>query len=381
MVNALQVWDGVGGGGGGGGLCAGRLWVHRLLGPWVCAGCCQSGQRGPLGRLVNRMAGQWYRVVGVLPWTSSQPIEHRSGLACSIGVVAAALVALLRVQAAAAAAGVPTVATARSCVRAAAASALLHVPGPCWLQPLGNGHLYPRGTLLERPKAALRRADAVVLHHADLAGKGSGRSVETQQMGSTDTASGRKKWGYSVRRRACAPRRCRDGHPCCAWQLVRRQSNPAAMQAHARSEPGPPPCACRAGAHGRAAAAAVVAGAAAHAVHAGAQPSAAGHHRVQLWGQILHVAGLALVRLSRGGVVLEVPTLASLEHETCCSWLPARQVGLQALTPCLPLLNKQNHHHHQWHHPTLHCTHRPAPPRPADCHGAHLAALAHLQLQ
>ncbi|GAB4818227.1 hypothetical protein N2152v2_005273 [Parachlorella kessleri] len=38
------------------------------------------------------------------------------------------------------------------------------------LSPLGNGHLFPRGSLLEPPKAALRRADAVVLHHADLAG-------------------------------------------------------------------------------------------------------------------------------------------------------------------------------------------------------------------
>ena len=39
------------------------------------------------------------------------------------------------------------------------------------LSPLGNGHLFPRGSLLEPPKAALRRADAVVLHHADLAGE------------------------------------------------------------------------------------------------------------------------------------------------------------------------------------------------------------------
>lgn len=41
---------------------------------------------------------------------------------------------------------------------------------PARLQPFGNGHLIPRGNLLELPKAALRRADAVVLHHADLAG-------------------------------------------------------------------------------------------------------------------------------------------------------------------------------------------------------------------
>eukprot|EP00887_Chlorella_sp_A99_P003699 scaffold7.g3699.t1 len=38
------------------------------------------------------------------------------------------------------------------------------------LSPFGNGHLLPRGTLRELPKLALRRADAVVLHHADLAG-------------------------------------------------------------------------------------------------------------------------------------------------------------------------------------------------------------------
>lgn len=36
--------------------------------------------------------------------------------------------------------------------------------------PFGNGHLIPRGTLRENPRLALKRADAVVLHHADLAG-------------------------------------------------------------------------------------------------------------------------------------------------------------------------------------------------------------------
>ena len=39
------------------------------------------------------------------------------------------------------------------------------------LTPWGNGHLLPRGTLRERPRAALRRADSVVLHHVDLAGE------------------------------------------------------------------------------------------------------------------------------------------------------------------------------------------------------------------
>ncbi|KAL6778701.1 hypothetical protein ACKKBF_B04995 [Auxenochlorella protothecoides x Auxenochlorella symbiontica] len=39
------------------------------------------------------------------------------------------------------------------------------------LEPLGNGRLRPRGTLREPARAALRRADAVVLHHADLAGE------------------------------------------------------------------------------------------------------------------------------------------------------------------------------------------------------------------
>lgn len=34
--------------------------------------------------------------------------------------------------------------------------------------PFGNGHVIPRGTLREPPKQALRRADAVILHHADL---------------------------------------------------------------------------------------------------------------------------------------------------------------------------------------------------------------------
>jgi hypothetical protein len=38
------------------------------------------------------------------------------------------------------------------------------------LSPFGNGHLLPRGTLRELPKQALRRADAVVLHHVDLLG-------------------------------------------------------------------------------------------------------------------------------------------------------------------------------------------------------------------
>ncbi|KAI7843434.1 hypothetical protein COHA_002912 [Chlorella ohadii] len=38
------------------------------------------------------------------------------------------------------------------------------------LNPFGNGHLLPRGTLREQPKDALRRADALVLHNVDLLG-------------------------------------------------------------------------------------------------------------------------------------------------------------------------------------------------------------------
>jgi tetraacyldisaccharide-1-P 4'-kinase len=37
--------------------------------------------------------------------------------------------------------------------------------------PLGNGHLMPRGSLREPPGPALRRADAVVVHHVDIAGE------------------------------------------------------------------------------------------------------------------------------------------------------------------------------------------------------------------
>lgn len=37
--------------------------------------------------------------------------------------------------------------------------------------PLGNGHLKPRGSLREAPRPALRRADAVVVHHVDIAGE------------------------------------------------------------------------------------------------------------------------------------------------------------------------------------------------------------------
>ncbi|KAI3434976.1 hypothetical protein D9Q98_003028 [Chlorella vulgaris] len=36
------------------------------------------------------------------------------------------------------------------------------------ISPFGNGHLLPRGTLRELPKAALRRADALMLHNVDL---------------------------------------------------------------------------------------------------------------------------------------------------------------------------------------------------------------------
>lgn len=39
------------------------------------------------------------------------------------------------------------------------------------LTPVGNGHLKPRGTLREPFRPALRRADAIVFHHADIAGK------------------------------------------------------------------------------------------------------------------------------------------------------------------------------------------------------------------
>ena len=48
------------------------------------------------------------------------------------------------------------------------------------LNPFGNGHLLPRGTLRELPKAALRRADAVVLHHSDLAGSERMEGVQRQ---------------------------------------------------------------------------------------------------------------------------------------------------------------------------------------------------------
>jgi len=37
--------------------------------------------------------------------------------------------------------------------------------------PLGNGHLRPRGSLRESPRPALRRADAAVIHHVDIAGE------------------------------------------------------------------------------------------------------------------------------------------------------------------------------------------------------------------
>lgn len=36
------------------------------------------------------------------------------------------------------------------------------------LSPLGNGHLWPRGTLREPAVPALRRADALMLHHVDI---------------------------------------------------------------------------------------------------------------------------------------------------------------------------------------------------------------------
>jgi tetraacyldisaccharide-1-P 4'-kinase len=39
------------------------------------------------------------------------------------------------------------------------------------LAPFGNGHLHPRGTLREPVRPALRRADAAVLHHVDIAGQ------------------------------------------------------------------------------------------------------------------------------------------------------------------------------------------------------------------
>ena len=38
------------------------------------------------------------------------------------------------------------------------------------LSPFGNGHLMPRGSLREQVRPALRRTDAVVLHHVDIAG-------------------------------------------------------------------------------------------------------------------------------------------------------------------------------------------------------------------
>jgi hypothetical protein len=57
------------------------------------------------------------------------------------------------------------------------------------LSPFGNGHLLPRGTLRELPKQALRRADAVVLHHVDLLGgcglPESGLAVEAGRGGDT----------------------------------------------------------------------------------------------------------------------------------------------------------------------------------------------------
>lgn len=48
------------------------------------------------------------------------------------------------------------------------------------LSPFGNGHLLPRGTLRELPRAALRRADAVFLHHVDLAGEERTDEVQRQ---------------------------------------------------------------------------------------------------------------------------------------------------------------------------------------------------------
>ena len=48
------------------------------------------------------------------------------------------------------------------------------------LSPFGNGHTRPRGALREPARLALRRADAVVLHHADLAGEESVARVHAQ---------------------------------------------------------------------------------------------------------------------------------------------------------------------------------------------------------
>lgn len=38
------------------------------------------------------------------------------------------------------------------------------------LAPFGNGHLHPRGTLRELVRPVMKRADAAVLHHIDIAG-------------------------------------------------------------------------------------------------------------------------------------------------------------------------------------------------------------------
>jgi tetraacyldisaccharide-1-P 4'-kinase len=45
------------------------------------------------------------------------------------------------------------------------------------LSPVGNGHLKPRGTLREPYRPALRRSDAVVFHHVDVAGREGLRDV------------------------------------------------------------------------------------------------------------------------------------------------------------------------------------------------------------
>lgn len=55
------------------------------------------------------------------------------------------------------------------------------------LSPFGNGHLLPRGTLRELPKQALRRADAVVLHHVDLLG---GWAAREQSIGGREGVQG-----------------------------------------------------------------------------------------------------------------------------------------------------------------------------------------------